>query len=304
MTLSVEPPVAATRRAPAGDARTRDFYDRQGWRADEDGRLLDEHLFGKPSATHGPIQQRAHERRFAGIRAFLAPSGPVGDLLEVGCGGNPEPNVVAVAERYVGVDFSTVGLDAANERLAHLAQRRQSDTPLVFRTQQADAVDLPFADGQFDAVYSAHMLYHISDPAAQARAIAEMRRVLKPGGRLLLVLANPRPLLWPSRLAKRVLADSPLETLLRKLKGPSPLPYKPMRISWHLATLRHAGLSDVRCTAYRMASTHTVQRLGETSTFGRKAWRTMDHLERTWPRIAARLGNYVEYRATLSAAGV
>jgi len=45
--------------------------------------------------------------------------------------------------------------------------------------RQADAAELPFDDGAFDAVIAMHMLYHLPDPAA---AIAEMSRVLKPGG--------------------------------------------------------------------------------------------------------------------------
>lgn len=47
--------------------------------------------------------------------------------------------------------------------------------------ETADASNLPFADGTFDVVIAMHMLYHLSD---QARAIAEMNRVLKPGGTL------------------------------------------------------------------------------------------------------------------------
>ena len=51
---------------------------------------------------------------------------------------------------------------------------------------EADAATLPFADASFDAVIAMHMLYHVPD---QARAIAEMHRVLKPGG-LLAVTTN------------------------------------------------------------------------------------------------------------------
>ena len=44
---------------------------------------------------------------------------------------------------------------------------------------RADAAALPFEDGAFDLVIAMHMLYHLPDPAA---GIAEMARVLKPGG--------------------------------------------------------------------------------------------------------------------------
>ncbi len=46
---------------------------------------------------------------------------------------------------------------------------------------EADATALPFADASFDTVIAMHMLYHVED---QAKAIAEMHRVLKPGGHL------------------------------------------------------------------------------------------------------------------------
>lgn len=54
--------------------------------------------------------------------------------------------------------------------------------PLSFASvmgQQADAAALPFEDDSFDAVIAMHMLYHLPDPS---KGIAEMYRVLKPGG--------------------------------------------------------------------------------------------------------------------------
>jgi SAM-dependent methyltransferase len=47
--------------------------------------------------------------------------------------------------------------------------------------RQADAMDLPFADGSFDFVLAMHMIYHLSDPSV---GIAEMHRTLAPGGYL------------------------------------------------------------------------------------------------------------------------
>ena len=57
-------------------------------------------------------------------------------------------------------------------------------TPLGFASvtgETADVTALPFADGSFDTVVAMHMLYHVAD---QEKAVAELHRVLKPGGTL------------------------------------------------------------------------------------------------------------------------
>jgi ubiquinone/menaquinone biosynthesis C-methylase UbiE len=57
---------------------------------------------------------------------------------------------------------------------------------------QADAAALPFMDGSFDVVVSRFALHHFEDPAVQ---VAEMRRVLRPGGRLAVadLISDPDP---------------------------------------------------------------------------------------------------------------
>jgi SAM-dependent methyltransferase len=96
-------------------------------------------------------------------------------LLELGCG--PGWLWLSNRERVPSgwditlTDFSEGMLDTARQ---HLKYR-----PFTF--QQADAQALPFADASFDAVIANHMLYHVPD---KPRAFSEIRRVLKPGGRL------------------------------------------------------------------------------------------------------------------------
>jgi demethylmenaquinone methyltransferase/2-methoxy-6-polyprenyl-1,4-benzoquinol methylase len=64
---------------------------------------------------------------------------------------------------------------------------------LTFRV--ADAEQLPFADAAFDLVHSKDSLHHMASPE---RALAEYRRVLKPGGTVLIVEANRyNPLFYP-----------------------------------------------------------------------------------------------------------
>lgn len=105
--------------------------------------------------------------------------GARGRVLDVGCG----PGHVAlllVARRpdleLVGVDLSRHMLRIAEEHRAVSAHAGR------VRFEVADAKDLPYADGEFDAVCSNTILHHISDPAPFLR---ECGRVLAPGGALL-----------------------------------------------------------------------------------------------------------------------
>lgn len=97
-------------------------------------------------------------------------------VLDVGCGPGPyHPAIAAVGGRTVGADASP---GMAGEAAA---QARAGRLPV--ETVAADAERLPFRDGRFERALANHMLYHVPD---QARALREMRRVLKPGGRVVL----------------------------------------------------------------------------------------------------------------------
>jgi len=80
-----------------------------------------------------------------------------------------------------GVDLTQQAIDLTAERLA--LEGLEADLRV------ADAEDLPFEDGSFDIVYSYGVLHHSPDTA---RALAEVRRVLKSGGTALIMLYNLR----------------------------------------------------------------------------------------------------------------
>lgn len=84
------------------------------------------------------------------------------------------------AARVTGVDISDGMLDAARALSAHV------DPPIAFR--RADAEDLPFADGAFDRILSTFGVMFASD---RQRAAAEMARVCRPDGRLVLATWIP-----------------------------------------------------------------------------------------------------------------
>jgi SAM-dependent methyltransferase len=105
---------------------------------------------------------------------------PRARVLDVGCGTGANGRVLGAGDRVaIGVDASAMAL-ALGERLDHAARLR------------ADGALLPFADGSFDLVCALDVLEHLDDDAA---AVRELRRVLRPGG-VLLVFVPALRLLW------------------------------------------------------------------------------------------------------------
>jgi ubiquinone/menaquinone biosynthesis C-methylase UbiE len=105
---------------------------------------------------------------------------PQGALLDAGCG--PGHLVIAIARKFPGV--KVIGLDNNADMMAAALrnQSRSSAGGVAFRS--GDVHRLPCEDGSFDFVVSTLSLHHWQDAR---RALAEVFRVLKPGGRLLLM---------------------------------------------------------------------------------------------------------------------
>lgn len=115
---------------------------------------------------------------------LLAPArlSPGESVLDVGCGTG---SLAIAAKRQVGDMGSVQGIDASHEMIARARHKaKKAGLDVVFA--EASAESLPFPDARFDVVLSTVMLHHLRK-SARAVAVAEMRRVLKPGGRLLVV---------------------------------------------------------------------------------------------------------------------
>lgn len=101
-------------------------------------------------------------------------------VLEVGAGvGTDARRLIGAGARYTGINVDRGSSEAAARAL------RAFDLP--GEVLQRDACALDFPDGSFDVVYSFGVLQHI--PAAR-QAVAEIARVLRPGGELLVMLYN------------------------------------------------------------------------------------------------------------------
>ncbi|MFI7036792.1 methyltransferase domain-containing protein [Microbispora rosea] len=103
---------------------------------------------------------------------------PGASVLDVGCG----PGVITAGlAEAAGREGRAVGLDVSAPMLRQAAAVARPNTGLV----RGDAQDLPFRDAVFDAVCSTAMIMILPDPSA---ALTDMARVLRPGGRIAIVV--------------------------------------------------------------------------------------------------------------------
>jgi len=130
--------------------------------------------------------------RYAAIATAIAAEVPAGSrLLDVGCG----PGEVLTTLATLAPEIETTGLDVdaamidRAERKAHRLVRSGSSRRPTFVV--ADAASMPFADESFDVVVSSYAVHHWPDRHA---GLAEMMRILKPGGRAIIWdIAPPHP---------------------------------------------------------------------------------------------------------------
>jgi ubiquinone/menaquinone biosynthesis C-methylase UbiE len=141
--------------------------------------------FYEKSANRYDKQMRFWDRvlDFAGGRRWVC-SQAAGDVLEIGMGTGLNLPYYGDDVRLTGIGFSPTMLELARERAKGLG--REPDVRL------GDAQALDFSDESFDTVVCTLALCTIPD---DRRAVAEARRVLRPGGRLLLLEHVRSPLL-------------------------------------------------------------------------------------------------------------
>lgn len=98
-------------------------------------------------------------------------------VLDLGCG----TGTLVVATKLAHPKVDVTGIDPDPKALAR-ARKKAARAGVSVRLDQGFADALPYDDASFDRVLSSLMIHHL-DPGDKARAFAEIRRVLKPGGR-------------------------------------------------------------------------------------------------------------------------
>ena len=179
-------------------------------------------------------------RRRELVRAAL--DARAGDrVLDVGCG--PGFYVTELLE-VVGRDGLIVGVDGSADMLAVAAKRAEGHDNVEFR--EADATSLPVPDASFDRAIAVQVLEYVRDVSA---ALAELRRALRPGGRVLVWDVDWATVSWQTsdgKLMQRVLAAWD-----KHLTHPS----LPRRLA---AQLRDAGFEQIQMDAYSFATIQLI----------------------------------------------
>lgn len=119
-------------------------------------------------------------------------------ILDIGAG--PGMLAAEMAEA-VGPSGAVHGVDVSESMLAIAQRLEQSEHAAPMEFVQADACALPFEDGTFDAVVSTQVYEYVPDMAG---ALREARRVLRSGGRLLILDTHWDSLVWHSADTERM----------------------------------------------------------------------------------------------------
>lgn len=157
----------------------------------------------RPGITEQAFEHARHPRHGTphDWLAAAMPANP-GVVLDAGCGNAPLHDRLPRGGRYLGVDASDAELQLAN---------RRSRGPVL----RGDLRDLPLPDSSVDTVVSSMSLMLVH-PVHQV--MAELARVLRPGGAMLLLL----PSMWPLTLADA----PPLLSVSLSLRGPGSMPQR------------------------------------------------------------------------------
>jgi SAM-dependent methyltransferase len=110
------------------------------------------------------------------------PINPGDRVLDLGCGaGRHAFEAYRRGARVVAADLDAKELPPVGAMFAAMREAGETSPPAGAAAASADATRLPFADGAFDAIIAAEILEHVPDDTA---ALAEIARVLRPGGTL------------------------------------------------------------------------------------------------------------------------
>lgn len=112
-------------------------------------------------------------------------------VLDCGCGTG---TLAIIAKRHVGPEGRVCGVDLSKDQLKRARSKAQKEG-LAIEFHEGSIDELPFSDKSFDAIFSTLMLHHVPETVKRS-AFRQMRRVLKPNGRIVVADFGPPAHFW------------------------------------------------------------------------------------------------------------
>jgi ubiquinone/menaquinone biosynthesis C-methylase UbiE len=127
--------------------------------------------------SHGIQTEREKEFWIAALSKALPPGDTSARVLDVGCGTGAMGLLFAEMGHHVtGIDLS--------ERMLEIGRRKAAERGVPMAFLPGDAEALPFQDGHFDLVVNRHLIWTLPRPE---RALQSWKRVVRPGGRVIVI---------------------------------------------------------------------------------------------------------------------
>ena len=127
-----------------------------------------------PGATQNAVTFMTRRRGATHAAFFVARLKPGMRVLDVGCG----PGSITLDLARKVAPGGVIGVDRTDEQFAAAIEQARA-ARLDARFEAASVYDLPFPDASFDAAFAHALFEHLAEPP---RALAELHRILKPGG--------------------------------------------------------------------------------------------------------------------------
>ena len=258
----------------------RDFYENYGWV--QEGEKSGE---DKSFREFLPFHQEFYSIVTA-QRELAQCDGLTGHILLAG-GGDIPSNHIAITQQFAKVtcvDFSQRALDISKEKLGPKAD-----------CVNASILAMPLPDNSVDAVFCAHVIYHIHG-AQQAAAVRQLIRVTRPGGRVVITYSNPRSpqntydrlmgyAKWPWRRLRRAMERANT----KESEDRPPLYQKTFPLSFWK---QFRDDCDVKLLPWQVFTASQEQKYVRTNEKAEKFYRWAARLEEKNPKIAVRLWSY------------
>lgn len=271
---------ASVQRLDAEKKIVMDFYDEFGWKKNEDDLFEDTAAFEDRRTIAADYWSRCHLR----VNRYL-PNGQY--ILDVASGAIPNDEFFTYSDHFqvrICMDFSLLAMQQAVRRMNGQG---------VFIL--GDMTNMPLVDACLDAIVSLNTVYHIPR-AEQTQAVAESYRLLKPGGKAVIIYSwKDAPLMYWTMRGWRAL----LRLVKRRKQIASGSPAAPSRpelfmhqqtYRWYARELRrpfHAQLRVYSALTRSFSNTFIREK-----TMGRQLSKLIYQLENLFPRFFGRYGQY------------